>query len=605
MLLLDLDNFKVINDSLGHRGGDELLRALTPRLQAVARDGDTVARLGGDEFALVCEGIISEEHALELSNRVVAALTVPFKIGQRRHAVKASIGVVVDDGCSSPARLLRDADTAMHRAKERGGGCVERFSAALRERVVARMRTESELHGAIERNELRLHYQPFFSIPDRRLLGVEALVRWQHPQRGLVPPLEFIPLAEQTGLIVELGAWVLGASVQAMSDWRAAFPCATAALTLSVNVSARQLLAASDGSGDRLHDIVKHVLTEAQLPPQRLALEITESMLMEAGDEPESVLYELQRLGVEIMLDDFGTGHSSLSRLSDFPLDVVKIDRCFVSGLGRDGSREPIVTAIIAMARALNLQVIAEGVETEDEWRRLVALGCEAAQGYALARPMSPEQLTALLAGGSADSRRRHAHNAPPEGVACWLGAFRARAWRRALAVPTRRTWGNAGPVGSMFSFSSRCSPRARRTRSGSCCARSRGQPSHCSTMTCVSVRRRRRGAGGPPDPQHEVEGRLVEEVLGRRTNVCRRPIDRRSRDTRSSSMSSTGAASTGCTPPPSSTRTARWRRACRSASTSPSSAAPRRTCAAAHAGSRHSRSWAAARWTGRARAGS
>jgi len=398
LLLLNLDNFKVINDSLGHHGGDELLRALTPRLQAIARDGDTVARLGGDEFALVCEGVISEEHALELANRVAAALTVPFEIGERRHAVKASIGVVIDDGGSSPARLLRDADTAMHRAKERGGGCVERFSAALRERVVARMRTESELHGAIERNELRVHFQPFFSIPDRRLLGMEALVRWQHPQRGLVAPDDFIPLAEQTGLIVELGAWVLETSVRAMSDWRAAFPHSTDALILSVNVSARQLSAVSAGSGDRLHDIVRRVLTEGRLPPQRLALEITESMLMEAGDESEPLLLELKRLGVQVMLDDFGTGHSSLSRLSDFPLDVLKIDRCFVSRLGREGSREPIVTAIIAMAEALNLGVIAEGVETEEEWQRLVALGCEAAQGYALARPMPREQLTALLA---------------------------------------------------------------------------------------------------------------------------------------------------------------------------------------------------------------
>ena len=396
LLLLDLDNFKVINDSLGHDGGDRLLCALTPRLEAIARDGDTVARLGGDEFALVCEGIISEEHALELADRVAAALKLPVTLGRRRHAVKASIGVIVDDGGSSPDRMLRDADTAMHRAKERGGGRVERFSPAMHERAVARMRTESELRDAIERDELLLHYQPFYSTPDRRLLGFEALVRWQHPRRGLVPPDEFIPLAEDTGLIVELGEWVLEEATRALSGWRAALPSADA-LTLSVNVSARQLLPVYDGSERSLHATVARVLAEARLPPQRLALEITESMLLEGAEEAMSELLELKRLGVQIMLDDFGTGHSSLSRLSDFPLDVVKIDRGFIRGLGRDGSREPIVTAIVAMARALDLRVIAEGVETEEEWQTLVALGCEAAQGYVLARPMPAEALTTLL----------------------------------------------------------------------------------------------------------------------------------------------------------------------------------------------------------------
>ncbi len=401
VLLLDLDNFKVINDSLGHHGGDELLRAIAPRLQAVARDGDTIARLGGDEFALVSEGVVSEEHALELAHRVAAALADPITIGQQRHRVQASIGLVVDDGRAVAGQLLRDADTAMHRAKERGGGGVERFVASMRERVVARMRTESELHGAIERQELRVFFQPFYSVPCRQLLGMEALVRWQHPQRGLILPEEFIPLAEQNGQILELGEWVLDRAASALSAWRSAFP-GSDALTLSVNVSSRQLLSARGGLRP-LPDTVASVLAGAGLPPDRLALEITESMLMEAGEEPESVLLALKRLGVQIMLDDFGTGHSSLSRLSDLPLDVVKIDRRFVRGLGRDRSRKPIVAAIIAMAQALDLRVIAEGVETEDEWEGLVALGCEAAQGFALARPMPSEQLAALLAAGTGE----------------------------------------------------------------------------------------------------------------------------------------------------------------------------------------------------------
>jgi len=402
VLLLDVDNFKVINDSLGHDGGDVLLRALTARLQAAARCGDTVARLGSDEFAIVCDGVISEAHAMAIAYRIATALREPIELGHHRHVVKASIGVVVADGDSRPVSLLRDADTAMHRAKERGGGRVERFSQAMRRRVVARMRTESELHGAVERDELRVHFQPFFSIPDRRLLGMEALVRWQHPQRGLVLPDEFIPLAEQNGQIMQLGAWVLDAAARAVAGLRASLACCQG-LTVSVNVSARQLLPAEDGALYSLPHIVAQVLAEANLPPERLALEITESMLMEAGEESESVLLELKRLGVQLMLDDFGTGHSSLSRLSDFPLDSVKIDRRFVRGLGQNEGREPIVTAIIAMARALDLHVIAEGVETEEEWQGLSALGCEAAQGFALARPMPAEQVGQLLAGGSGD----------------------------------------------------------------------------------------------------------------------------------------------------------------------------------------------------------
>ncbi len=397
VLLFDLDNFKLINDSLGHDDGDQLLCALAPRLQAAARDGDTIARLGGDEFALVCEGIVSDEHALELADRVVAALKEPVKLGRRQHAMKASIGVVVAGGDASAESMLRDADTAMHLAKERGGGAIERFSPAMHERAVARMRTASELHGAIERDELLLHYQPFYSIPDRRLLGVEALVRWEHPRRGLVPPNEFIPLAEQSGLIVELGEWVLRTAATTLSAWRRRYPAADG-LTLSVNVSARQLLGTYDGSGHGLRNTVAAVLEETGLPPEQLALELTESMLMEAGEHSESVLLDLKDLGIQLMLDDFGTGHSSLSRLGDLPLDVVKIDRSFVSGLGTDIGREPIVAAIVAMARALDLRVIAEGVETEAEWQGLVAERCEAAQGYALARPMPAEAFAALLA---------------------------------------------------------------------------------------------------------------------------------------------------------------------------------------------------------------
>ena len=398
VLLIDLDNFKVINDSLGNRGGDAVLRAIAPRLRAVARECDTVARLGSDEFAIVCEGIISAEQVLDLAHRVGAELRLPFEIAKRRHVVHASIGVVLDAGCGSPSSLLRDADTAMHRAKERGGGCVELFSRAIRKRVVERMQRESELYRALEHEELCLHYQPFFTVPDRRLLGMEALVRWQHPQRGLLAPGEFIPLAEETGLIVDLGTWVLTTAVRTLAGWRAS-GYADDELMLSVNVSPRQLRPVEDQPD--LLDVLAGVLERSGLPPRSLALEITESMVMDAGGQPELVLLGLRRLGVQTMLDDFGTGHSSLGRLSEVPLDVVKIDRCFIDGLGRNRNREPIVAAIIAMAEALGLRVIAEGVETDEEWDCLLEMGCGAAQGFGLARPMPPEQLVGLLEGTS------------------------------------------------------------------------------------------------------------------------------------------------------------------------------------------------------------
>ena len=394
ILLVDLDSFNVLNDAIGRDRGDELLRTLGARLETVARDGDTVARMAGDEFALVCDGIVSEAHALDLAERVAAAVREPIELHGRRHVVRASIGVTVETGDSAADAMLRDADVALHAAKQRGGGCIELFSPASRQRVVARMQTESELYRALERDEMRVHYQPFFSLPDRRLIGMEALVRWEHPERGLVPPGEFIPLAEQTGLIVDLGAWVLQTATRTLAGLLDLLP-APAPLIVSVNVSARQLRTGS-GRGSVI-DAVERALGDTGLPPSALALEITESTLM--GEDEVPVLHALKDIGVQTMLDDFGTGHSSLGRLSNVPLDVVKIDRCFVSGLGDGLNREPIVAAIIAMAGALGLRAIAEGVEKEREWASLVDLGCDAAQGFGLARPMPIQDLVALVRG--------------------------------------------------------------------------------------------------------------------------------------------------------------------------------------------------------------
>ncbi len=400
VLMLDLDNFKVINDSLGHSGGDELLRALTPRLLAAARDCDTVARLGGDEFVLVCDGVLGEEHAMELAVRVERALESPFVIGGRQHVVRSSIGIVVDDGRSTPEVLLRDADTAMYRAKENGRGRCEVFSPVMRVRAVARLRAETELQVAVERGELRIHYQPLYEIADRRLIGMEALVRWARPEHGLVPPNEFIPVAEETGLIVGLGEWVLNGAAMQLAEWQAKLAGADR-LGLAINVSGRQLLTPG------FEKTVAAALERAGLPADRFSLEVTESMLMEQAETPVSVLAELRRLGVHIVLDDFGTGYSSLSRLKDFPLDVLKIDRSFIDRLGDDPDREPIVAAIIAMARALGLQVIAEGVETERALERLDALRCEVAQGFLLSRPITASQMTDLLRRELADLPQR------------------------------------------------------------------------------------------------------------------------------------------------------------------------------------------------------
>jgi len=390
VVLLDLDNFKVINDSLGHGGGDELLRSVTPRLCAAARECDTIARLGGDEFVLVCDGVLGEEHAIELARRVERAFETPFLIGGRQHIIRSSIGVVIDDGQSTPEGMLRDADTAMYRAKENGRGRVEVFSPVMRVRAVARLRTESELQGAAERGELRVHYQPLYTIADRRLVAMEALVRWERPDHGLVAPIEFIPVAEETGMIVALGEWVLASATAQLTEWDDELEGADE-LGLAINVSGRQLLTPG------FERVVQTALAETGLAAERLSIEVTESVLMEHTDAPVAVLSELRQLGARIVLDDFGTGYSSLSRLKDFPLDVLKIDRSFVDRLGDDPDREPIVVAIIAMARALGLEVVAEGVETKRALARLSALRCQLAQGFLLSRPIPAQQMAELL----------------------------------------------------------------------------------------------------------------------------------------------------------------------------------------------------------------
>ena len=393
LFFLDVDHLKVLNDSLGHHAGDELLRAIGPRLRAVLREQDTIARFGGDEFAVLCEQIDDEGQALRLAERLVRAFAKPFEVCGEPRFCSTSVGVVVSDpaGTRGGEELLSDADAALYRAKERGRGRHEVFDARLRDRMTARLRIEADLRRALEASDqLWIAYQPFYELPERRIAGVEALVRWDHPELGAIGPAEFIPIAEDSGLIVELGEHVLRTACAQVARWRAETPAAD--LRLTVNISARQM--ALDG----LPGTVGAVLRETGLSPSSLGLEITEGMLLEETPATAETLRSLKRLGLHLMLDDFGTGYSSLGYLRRYALDVIKIDRAFVHDLCEDGRGDSaIVQAIVGMAKALGMRVIPEGVETAGQLARLTELGCDYAQGFYLARPRAAADVEALL----------------------------------------------------------------------------------------------------------------------------------------------------------------------------------------------------------------
>jgi diguanylate cyclase (GGDEF)-like protein/PAS domain S-box-containing protein len=396
VLLADLDQFKLVNDSLGHKAGDDLLVALAPRLQDAVRPSDTVARLGGDEFLVVCEQLDGAHEAIRVAERVAQAITLPIVLSAGEHFITASIGIAVADSAEAvPEDLLRDADAAMYRAKERGRGRYELFDEVLRKRVLLRLRTENELRRGIEQDELRVVYQPVVELADGAVTAVEALVRWQHPQRGLLDPVDFIPVAEDSGLIGPLGEWVLAAACRDGAAWQRRFPRAEP-LLVCVNASPRQLANAAFPA--RVADLMaRHGLARGSL-----ALEITESVLMEEAHAPMTVLASLREYGLGLMLDDFGTGYSSLAYLKRFPLDVLKIDRSFVAGLGRDEGDSAIVAAIVKMARALGLSVVAEGVERPEQLERLRELGCDRVQGRLIAEPMPAAEVERLMASATA-----------------------------------------------------------------------------------------------------------------------------------------------------------------------------------------------------------
>jgi diguanylate cyclase (GGDEF)-like protein len=393
VLLLDVDQFKTINDSLGHEAGDDLLVALSARLQHVIRSSDTVARLGGDEFVVLCE-VESETEAFAVAERIADAWERPIPVGTGGEIfVSASIGITIAGRPQSAETMLREADAAMYRAKEGGRGRYELFDEEMRQHAFARLRTESDLRRAVEREQFRVHYQPIYDVAERRLLGVEALVRWERPGNGIVGPAEFIGLTEETGLIAPLGRWVLEQATAQVAAWRERFPHA-ADLGVSVNVSGRQL------ARPEFLDEVQSALASSGLPHASVGLEITESVLMKDVSSPRSTLEALRALGVRVLLDDFGTGYSSLSRLKGVPVDAIKVDRSFVDGLGAEEQDTAIVAAIVDIANSLGLGAIAEGVETAGQLESLRELGCDGAQGYFFARPMSAAEFEELLAAG-------------------------------------------------------------------------------------------------------------------------------------------------------------------------------------------------------------
>ena len=391
LLVLDVDRFKVVNDSLGHEGGDRLLVQVAERLAKLLRPGDTLARMGGDEFAMLCEDVTGRDEASATAERVVAAMEAPFRVGTTDVAVTVSVGVAVATGAAIVADLLlRDADVAMYRAKQRGRGRFEVFDETMRSQAVDRLSVENDLRRAIRQGQLRLVYQPIVHLDTGQIAGFEALVRWQHPERGLLSPADFIPPAEETGLIVPLGQCVLGeACLQAAAWQRRRGPGEP--LRMSVNVSAKELQHPG-WAGE-----VASTLADTGLEPSYLVLELTESVLMEDAEATSARLEELRRLGVRIAIDDFGTGYSSLGYLRRLPVDVLKIDKSFIDGVALGPHESALARAVVKLARTLGLDAVAEGVSDRRQLAELRRLRCPYGQGYHFSRPQSVDVIEELL----------------------------------------------------------------------------------------------------------------------------------------------------------------------------------------------------------------
>ncbi len=395
VLFLDLDGFKSVNDAQGHATGDQLLVLVGQRLRNAVRPGDIVARLGGDEFGILVSGEDAEKAAVWVAHRVRRVLANDFRLGGHEITVGASIGISVNqNGDEGSGQLLRNADLAMYRAKGQQRQAFVVFEAEMHDAAVARMEAEADLRRAVTRGELVLHYQPIVDLVTCRVVGAEALIRWRHPVRGLLPPSEFIDLAEETGLVEEIGAWALVEGCRAAARWQP-YGSTGGVFRMAVNVSARQL---SHGLPRRVRD----ALVASGLPAGALTLEMTESVLMERTDEMVALLKRFKLLGVRLAVDDFGTGYSSLSYLSQFPVDVLKIDRSFVEQVGRDPEKSELARTIVHLGRALRLTTVAEGIESLEQADLMRDMGCDLGQGYHFAPALPEADLDAYLeeAGG-------------------------------------------------------------------------------------------------------------------------------------------------------------------------------------------------------------
>jgi diguanylate cyclase (GGDEF)-like protein/PAS domain S-box-containing protein len=398
ILFLDLDHFKLINDSLGHHAGDALLRAVAPRLRSHLRPGDIVARFGGDEFGILIDRLADEGEAVTIADRVADAFTQPFSLDGVDHFVSASIGVAVsrtsEERTVNAELLIRDADAAMYRAKEGGRARCVLFDAEMRASAMRRLEVERELRHALDREELALHYQPVVNLRSGGITGLEALVRWRHPERGMLDPGEFVSIAEDSGMIESIGRWVQERACRQAVEWHQLRPDSRP-LDVAVNLSARQV------AHRDLPDTVEEIIARTGIDPVHLRLEITESVLVEESATAISSLEALNELGVRLVLDDFGTGYSSLAYLNRFPFHALKIDRSFVDALGIEQEATAIVEAIIGMARALSLEVIAEGVESEVQLAELSRLRCDYAQGHLFHAAMPEREVSRLIAEGA------------------------------------------------------------------------------------------------------------------------------------------------------------------------------------------------------------
>jgi diguanylate cyclase (GGDEF)-like protein len=388
---LDIDHFKLINDTQGHAEGDALLRAVADRILGAVRPGDTVARFGGDEFVVVCEGVADAAEATQVGDRLREVLEPPFVLRGEEFYVSASIGVALGSSGDTAEGLLRDADAAMYHAKMEGRARTELFDEEIRVRAERRRSTEKALRHALEESQFELLYQPIVSLEAGWVVGAEALVRWHHPAKGVIMPNDFISVAEETGLILPLGEWVIDEACRQLREWRSQVPHVP--LFMSINVSARQLR-------NRITDVVSEAARRHDVEMSELVLEITEGTLVDDTLRSVEVLEELKSAGLKIAIDDFGTGYSTFGYLKRVPIDVIKIDQTFICGLGSNAKDSAIVSAIAAIARALKVSVVAEGVETADQLCALRRLTCQQAQGYHFARPISPDDFAELIGSG-------------------------------------------------------------------------------------------------------------------------------------------------------------------------------------------------------------